>query len=242
MNSGPPFAFAVPLGQIPPRGKHFRIAPDESARRAMAEALGIVEVAELSGELEVRPMGAEAFSVRGTLTATVVQTDVVTLEPVRQEVSEAIDLTLLPADDAVRGAAARRSRSRDDSDDRDVYRGGNIDLGAIVVEHLALGLDPYPRSPDVEFPGHIEDDSGRRRLAFCGARQAEARPGIAARRPWRLPRGPLGVCSGLPREKHTARCLRRSRFPSTPWGATPGPRWRSGEPRSPSTAGRICAS
>ena len=40
----------------------------------------------------------------------------------------------------------------------DVYRDGRIDLGAIVAEHLALGLDPYPRSPGVAFDGHIEDD------------------------------------------------------------------------------------
>ena len=37
------------------------------------------------------------------------------------------------------------------------------------------------------------------------------------------------------------RCLKRSRFPSTPWGATPAPKWRSAEPRLRSIAGRICA-
>ena len=38
-----------------------------------------------------------------------------------------------------------------------IYQNGRIDLGAIVAEHLALGLDPYPRTPGVDFPGHIED-------------------------------------------------------------------------------------
>jgi hypothetical protein len=28
---------------------------------------------------------------------------------------------------------------------------GRIDLGALVAEFLALGLDPYPRKPGVEF-------------------------------------------------------------------------------------------
>jgi len=150
MNCVPPFVFAVPLGQIPPRGKHFRIAPDGPARRSIAEALGIMELAELNAEMEVLPTGADAYSVRGLLTATVVQTDVVTLEPVRQEVSESIDLTLLPADDAPTEAHGKGTSPAaiDMRDDRDVYRGRKIDLGSIAVEHLALGLDPYPPPPE----------------------------------------------------------------------------------------------
>jgi len=157
MSSDPPFKFSAPLGRIPPRGRHFSIAPDESARRAIAAALGIVELAELSAEITVDPTGADAYSVRGSLSAKLVQTDVVTLEPVSQEVRESIDLTLLPARDAA--GTARKAQSLaglDMPEDRDVYRGGEIDLGRIVVEHLALGLDPYPRSPGVEFPGHEE--------------------------------------------------------------------------------------
>ena len=103
--------------------------------------------------------------MRGTLTASVVQTDVVTLEPVRQEVSEAIDLTLVPAEDDSLARSEGRSRSEvEDADERDVYRGGRIDLGAIVLEHLALGLDPYPRSPGVGVSGPYRGRSGRQRL------------------------------------------------------------------------------
>jgi hypothetical protein len=41
----------------------------------------------------------------------------------------------------------------------DLYRNGRIDLGVIVSEHLALGLDPYPRAAETEFAGHVEDGS-----------------------------------------------------------------------------------
>lgn len=163
-----PFSILLLVAKVPAGGKHVRIETDESQRRAITEALGIVDVEQLKAELEVRPMGAEAFSVRGALTASVVQTDVVTLEPVRQEVSEAIDLSLVPAaDDSP--SKRRRPQQPDaaDSDERDVYRGGRIDLGVIVFEHLALGLDPYPRSPDAEFSGHIEDDPAAAPSAFA---------------------------------------------------------------------------
>jgi uncharacterized metal-binding protein YceD (DUF177 family) len=156
--SGQPLTLEALVGRIPAGGKHFRVEAREAERHAIALALGIVEVVDLTADLEVRPVGAEAFAVRGTLKAVVVQTDVVTLEPVRQEVSEAIDLTLLPAegDSRVKGRADPQPDLGAPEDERDVYRKGRIDLGAIVLEHLALGLDPYPRSPGTEFPGHIE--------------------------------------------------------------------------------------
>jgi len=154
--SGPGFSHVVRVERLPPHGKHFRIETSESERKVIAEALGIVAVDALAAELDVRPL-AIGVGIRGTLDASVVQTDVVTLEPVHQEVSEEIDVTLTPAEGV--GVRNRRFAEDEPEAERDVFRDGQIDLGAIAVEHLALGLDPYPRAPGVEFSGHIEDDS-----------------------------------------------------------------------------------
>jgi hypothetical protein len=163
-----PFSVLLPVRQIPANGKHIRVEADEGQRRAIAEALEIVSVEALTAELDVGPIGADAISVRGALTASVVQEDVVTLDPVRQEVGETIDLTLVPAaDDSLHKKRGPETIDVEDADERDVYRGGRIDLGAIVFEHLALGLDPYPRSPEVEFSGHIEDDPATAPSAFA---------------------------------------------------------------------------
>ncbi len=155
--SAAPFSRVVRVERVPPGGKHFHIEANESERRAIAEALGILGVSALSAEIDVRRLADAAVGVSGTLAASVVQTDVVTLEPLAQEVMEDIDVALLPAE-----SRRRRDRRGEDeeqpADARDVYENGEIDLGAIAVEHLALGLDPYPRAPGVAFPGHIEDD------------------------------------------------------------------------------------
>jgi uncharacterized protein len=97
--------------------------------------------------------------------ATVVQADVVTLEPVTQMVAEDIDLMLVPAEDA---APAPKETEPSAADETDFYRNGRIDLGGIVVEHLALGLDPYPRAPGVEFADHVEHDSAPQASPFAG--------------------------------------------------------------------------
>jgi hypothetical protein len=154
MKSGS-LSLAARTDEIPAGGRRFRVEASAAERVALAQELGIPEVRGLTADLEIRPLGGGAYSVRGALSADVVQTDVVTLESVPQTVSEGIDLTLVAAE----GAAGAGSFKPEEGEGPDVYQGGRIALGALVQEHLALGLDPYPRAPGVEFPDHIEDDS-----------------------------------------------------------------------------------
>jgi Large ribosomal RNA subunit accumulation protein YceD len=162
--SGAGFSHIVRVERLPPRGKHFRIQAGEGERKTIAEALGIVAVDALAAELDVRPL-AVGVGIRGRLEAAVVQTDVVTLEPVHQKVTEEIDVTLTPAEGE--GVCNRRFAEDEPEVERDVFHGGEIDLGALAVEHLALGLDPYPRAAGVEFSGHIEDDSAEDTSPFA---------------------------------------------------------------------------
>jgi hypothetical protein len=156
-----PFSYLVVADDIPPEGRRFHIEANEVERRGLAESLGIPEVVELTADVQVSRAGGRALRLTGAVRAAVVQTDVVTLEPVRQEVSEPIDLTLLPAEQAERGG--RGAPSLADAigvEGPEHYRYGRVDLGAIAAEHLALGLDPYPRAPGTEFAGHTEDEAG----------------------------------------------------------------------------------
>lgn len=152
------FSYMIAARDIPSAGKRYRIEADAAARRRLAEALGIPEVASLRADLEVRPASGADFALRGVLAASVVQIDIVTLEPIAQEVQEEIDLTLTSAEDD--GRRLRRPSTPDAAagDERDIYRNGRIDLGEIIGEHLALGLDPYPKAPGADFSGYVEDD------------------------------------------------------------------------------------
>jgi uncharacterized metal-binding protein YceD (DUF177 family) len=142
--------------RIPPGGKQVQVEASAEERRAVAIALGIPEVTMLQADVEVRRQAGDAVGVKGALTASVVQTDVVTLESVAQEIAEEIDVTLMPAET---GAGRPDPADATSVEDRDLYSSGEVDLGAIVIEHLALGLNPYPRGEGVSFSDHIEDDS-----------------------------------------------------------------------------------
>ena len=92
------FSYPVLAADVPPQGRTYRVEADEQDRKRLAEALEIPEVRSLSAEVTVRPISGQSFSIRGTLAASVVQIDVFTLDPVAQEVSEKIDMTLMPAE------------------------------------------------------------------------------------------------------------------------------------------------
>jgi hypothetical protein len=161
--SGAIFFRPLRVERIPPAGKHVRIEANEEERRAVAAALGIVDLTALAAEVDVRRQAGDAVAVKGKLSAHVVQTDVVTLDPVAQDVAEEIDVTLTPAEDVSRGKGAEPAPA----EERDLYSHGEIDLGSIAVEHLALGLDPYPRAAGAAFSDHIEDDSVSRPSPFA---------------------------------------------------------------------------
>ena len=157
MTTGP-FSYSVLVRDIPAEGRRFAVEADEKERRALADALGIPEITALQAELDVRHVGGQAISVRGLLDAQVVQIDVVTLDPIGQAVREEIDVTLMPAGNAPRSKVAELLVDVEEADGPDLYHNGRIDLGVITAEHLALGLDPYPRAPDADFGGYVEDD------------------------------------------------------------------------------------
>jgi uncharacterized metal-binding protein YceD (DUF177 family) len=150
--SAEPFSYKIAVSEVPQAGRRYNVEADEQARQRLAGALGIPEISAMSAELEVTPVRSGAFAVRGSLSASVVQTDVVTLDPVAQDVTEAIDVTLVAAE------RPRDAGAAGGGEESDTFFNGRIDLGAIVKEHLALGLDPYPRAPDTNFASYVEDD------------------------------------------------------------------------------------
>jgi uncharacterized protein len=150
-----PFSLNVATGDIPTGGRRYHIEAGAEERQRLAEALGIVAIPALTADIEVRRLHGATFEVRGALSARVVQTDVVTLDPVEQEIAEEVDMALSPADEDI----PRRHVPADaeEAGAVDSYRHGRIDLGVILSEHLALGLDPYPRGAGVEFEERLED-------------------------------------------------------------------------------------
>lgn len=131
---------------------HVRLAPDAAERSKAAHDLGLESLPSLTAELTVRPWldGAE---IAGRFDAVVEQLCSVSLDPFEQALSSPIEVRVLPAGspNAHSESGGEMEYDPDAPDPPDVLPGQDIDLAAIVTEHLALAIDPFPRKPGVAF-------------------------------------------------------------------------------------------
>ncbi|WP_338723272.1 YceD family protein [Devosia sp. XK-2] len=144
----PIFDAVVRIDKLPASGRSIAVQADEAARQAIAEAMHILSVERFTADLTVSPLrgGLRAF---GHLDATVTQASVISFEPVAEVISEPIDRVFLPAPREKQAPAAGAEIFIDlESDDfPDHIDGPEVDLSALLLETLALALDPYPRLP-----------------------------------------------------------------------------------------------
>ncbi len=115
-------------------------------REALAERLGLLSVESLTATLHLRRLaGRPLVRVNGGFVAEVVQSCVVTLEPVtsRLEGNVVRCYTLAPAEVATEREILV---DLDEEEPPEPVPAGGIDLGEVVAEQLALEIDPYPRT------------------------------------------------------------------------------------------------
>jgi hypothetical protein len=140
----------ISVDEIPETGRRIELAPDPATREAIAITLGLNALPRLEASFDLIRHGGNGLRVVGRISATVGQACVVTLEPIENEIDEAIDLLFLPPSEQTPGAA-EGPRSIQAEEPPESLRDGLVDLGAIAIEFLILGLDPYPRKPGALF-------------------------------------------------------------------------------------------
>lgn len=137
---------SIRLDSMPVAGRDVHVAPPDAERAALAVAIGVSSLESLEVRLHaVKFRGG--IRVTGRLTGEVTQPSVVTLEPVRQPISEPIDRIFLPGGEKEYAAAANAEIFVDLAGDDvpDHFEGNEADLTDLIVETLALAVDLYPR-------------------------------------------------------------------------------------------------
>src|SRR5262249_4377237 len=90
-----PWSVPVALDDIPETGLHLELEAPEIVRSNLAALAGLRELPRLSAVFDLACRGA-GVRVIGQVSARVGQTCVVTLEPVENDLQEAVDLTFSP--------------------------------------------------------------------------------------------------------------------------------------------------
>src|SRR5262245_54093391 len=146
MTSTRPWSVPVRLDEVPETGLRVDIEADAPVRTAVAAAAGVNEVPRLAAGFDVAGHGRDGLRVVGTVSARVHQTCVVTLDPIENEIEEAVDLVFMPPS-VPSGSANEVNLAAEAVDPPETLVDGVVDLGAVATEFLILGIDPYPRKP-----------------------------------------------------------------------------------------------
>jgi uncharacterized metal-binding protein YceD (DUF177 family) len=172
-----PVSRRVVAATVPTGGQALRIEASDAERAALAAFLEIESVEAVEAALTLKREGSR-IRVAGRVRAEVTQACVLTLEPVPDKLDEEVDFVFAPPDEVA--AAARALGLPEDFEERaldgeldleavdfgaldsadalpDPITDGMVDAGGVLVETIALALDPYPHAPGATFGERIED-------------------------------------------------------------------------------------
>lgn len=146
--------------RIPPEGVVETIKATPEERAALAARFDLQAIDALEAEIHLKLVaGGPMVRVAGRFRADVVQTCVVTLEPIPARVEEDFEMLFGPEADYRPGQEIHLDAESADPPEP-FGPGGVVDVGEAVAEHLSLALDPHPRKADaaVEVPEGVEKD------------------------------------------------------------------------------------
>jgi uncharacterized metal-binding protein YceD (DUF177 family) len=187
--AAPEFRRMIEVATLGEREEKFTLAATPEERAALAKRIGVDAVEALEAEAFVRAISGDGARARVTFQAAVVQSSVVTLEPVQSRIDEAFEVEFLPRGDA---AGAKGS---DDEDEISLEGLGEaeapeppgevvdgwFDLGDMIAQYLSLSVDPYPRHPGEEFGEWRDDAPSKERASGEGKKEGP----FAALKNWR---------------------------------------------------------
>jgi uncharacterized metal-binding protein YceD (DUF177 family) len=143
------FSRLFPVDKLRGHEMDERIEANEEELDALAKRMNVVALKSLTAKLHLQSIhSGDMVEAKGRFIATVVQDCVVTLEPFEALVEE--EFTAYFA----RPETIPKSDEVDIDDDNSpdpISPNGDIDLGELVAQHLALAIDPHPRKPGVVF-------------------------------------------------------------------------------------------
>lgn len=161
-----PISYLVRVDDIPPSGLDVALAPNDAERALLSKFLDVPALPVLGAKFNLRRKG-HRVTVTGDISGDVTRICVVSLDEfpmiIKEHVTMVFDETADPAAEV----------SEDEHDAPEPLIGGVIDLGAILCEFTALGLDPYPKKPGAVFAFHDDGERDENPFAALSALKSQ---------------------------------------------------------------------
>jgi uncharacterized metal-binding protein YceD (DUF177 family) len=138
---------------VPPQGVQVHLDATAEECAALAKDFNLPAIHALSGDYKLTA-SAKGVHVAGRVKASITQICIVSLDPFDSVIEEEVEVDFAEP----QGMPAEPPTEMHEYEPPDEIINGQIDLGALTAEFLALGLDPYPRKPGVDFEYQKGDD------------------------------------------------------------------------------------
>ena len=168
------FSYRVNVGHVSSNPVSVYLAAEPDEREALAGRWGVDKVSSVTAELVLTRWKRDGVRVKGRVQAEIEQSCVISLEPVTQQIDEAVDALFVPE-----GSKLARVVTDDNGelvvdaegpDLPETFAGDTIDVGAVCEEFIVLAIDPYPRKDgaQLEPPEDSPDDGDTETSPFAG--------------------------------------------------------------------------
>jgi hypothetical protein len=150
-NDQPPLQHIYDLSDLTQAGAEVRVTAAPENLPGLANWAGVDSVKRFAATVTLRRLTQSRFQFDAKLTADVVQSCVVTLEPVPSRISRRVTRELHLAPRVPREESGELTLSAGDDDVPETILSLDYDLAAPLLEEFALAIDPYPRKEGVAF-------------------------------------------------------------------------------------------
>jgi hypothetical protein len=175
-----PLTHVYNLARLGQAGDEVHLAATPEERTAIAHWSGVLAVDLFAARVDVRKLSASKFALDIALTADVVQSCVVSLQPVPARIARKFTRELHFAGPARRGPKTTESDTVmvgviDEDEPPEEIESLHYDLARPVLEEYVLSLDPYPRVKGAEF-GLTETPDDRPESPFAALKTLKTAP------------------------------------------------------------------
>jgi uncharacterized metal-binding protein YceD (DUF177 family) len=159
-------------------GADVAIVADAEALKRLAAWAEVEAVESFKGEVALKKTAATRFSLDYTLDADIVQSCVVTLEPVRSHIAQTFSRELHLSHASAHRHAVKSEEltlAAGDDDAVEEIESQRYDLAGPLLEEFVLAIDPYPRAPGAVLPESPETVAPPRESPFAALKALKDR-------------------------------------------------------------------
>ena len=149
----------IRFDNLPSAGRSIEVGATREEREVIAERLNVTSVELLQAKLHASPIKG-GIQVQGRVEAKVTQPCVITFVPVVQSISETFARVFLHGreEEYTGPPGAEVFIDLEGEDLPDYFEGPEVDFSDLILEAVALAIDPYPKAPGAEVPEAFSEE------------------------------------------------------------------------------------